>query len=97
MTWLLDGNVLVALPIAMLASVDGVDKFLGMTLDQLKAEVLAASPEVREELFTLLGVLRRARDPNRARVLAEKMDDPHRWVPEEEAARRLGLDFDEAK
>ena len=39
-----------------------------MTLDELKAEVRDASPEVREELFTLLAVLRRARDPERARV-----------------------------
>ena len=47
-----------------------------MTLDELKAEVRDASPEVREELFTLLAVLRRARDPERARMLAGKLDDP---------------------
>lgn len=63
-----------------------------MTPDELKAGVRAASPEVREELFTLLGVLRRARDPERARALAAKLDDPCRWVSEEEAARRLGLE-----
>jgi hypothetical protein len=62
-----------------------------MTLDELKAEVCAASPEAREELFTLLGVLRRARDPERARALAGKLDDPSRWISEDEAARRLGL------
>ena len=31
-----------------------------MTLEEFKAEVRAASPKVREELFTLLGTLRRA-------------------------------------
>ena len=63
-----------------------------MTIQELKAEVRDASPEVREELFTLLAVLRRARDPERARVLAGKLDDPSRWVSEEAAARRLGLE-----
>jgi hypothetical protein len=63
-----------------------------MTPDELKAEVRAASPEVREELFTLLGVLRGARNPERARMLAGKLDDPSRWVSEEEAARRLRLE-----
>ncbi len=63
-----------------------------MTIQELKAEVRDASPEVREELFTLLAGLRRARDPERARMLAEKLDDPGRWVSEEEAARRLGLE-----
>jgi len=66
-----------------------------MTLEELKAEVRAASPEVREELFTLLGALRRARDPERARALAGKLDDPSRWVSEKEAARRLGLETGE--
>jgi hypothetical protein len=61
-----------------------------MTLDELKAEVRAASPEVREELFTFLGVLRRAGDPQRAHRLAAKLDDPGRWISEEDAARRLG-------
>jgi hypothetical protein len=68
-----------------------------MTLDELKAEVRAASPEVREELFTLLAVLRRARDPRRAQVLADKLDDPSRWVSEEDAARRLGLETGESR
>jgi hypothetical protein len=63
-----------------------------VTLDELKAEVRAASPEVREEFFTLLGGLRRASDPERGRVLAAKLDDPTRWVSEEDAARRLGLE-----
>jgi hypothetical protein len=67
-----------------------------MTLDELKAEVRAASPEVREELFTLLGVLRRGRDPERMRMLAGKLDDPSRWVSEEEAARRLGFESGES-
>ena len=68
-----------------------------MTLDELKAEVRAASPEVREEIFTLLGVLRRAGDPERARMLAGKLDDPSRWVSEEDAARRLGLETGESR
>ena len=63
-----------------------------MTLDELKAEVRAASPEAREEIFTLLAVLRRSRDPERARMLAGKLDDPSRWISEEDAARRLGLE-----
>lgn len=67
-----------------------------MTLDELKAEVRAASPEVREEIFTLLAVLRRARDPGRAKVLADKLDDPTRWISEENAARRLGIENGEA-
>jgi hypothetical protein len=61
-----------------------------MTLDELKAEVRAASPEVREELFAFLEVLRRASDPERVRKLAAKLDDPSRWIPADEAARRLG-------
>jgi len=69
-----------------------VDYHAPMTPDELKAEVCAASPEVREELFTLLGVLRRARDPERQRMLAVKLDDPSRWVSEKDAARRLGLE-----
>ena len=63
-----------------------------MTLQELKAEMRAAPPEVREELYTLLCVLRRPHDPARARALAARLDDPSRWVSEEEAARRLGLD-----
>lgn len=63
-----------------------------MTLAELKTEVRDASPEVSEELFTLLGVLRRAGDPERARVLAEKLDDPTRWVSTDVAAKRLGLE-----
>jgi hypothetical protein len=61
-----------------------------MSIEQLKAELRAASPEAQEELFTLLGVLRRSGDPERQRRLAEKLDDPGRWVSEEDAARRLG-------
>jgi hypothetical protein len=63
-----------------------------VTIDQLKAELRAASPEVQEELLTMLRVLRRSRDPERAQRLAERLDDPSRWVTEEEAARRLGLE-----
>ena len=62
-----------------------------MGIEQLKAELRAASPETQEELFTLLGVLRRAGDPARQRRLAEKLDSPAGWVSEEDAARRLGL------
>ena len=36
-----------------------------MTLEEFKAEVRAAPPEVREELFTLLAVLRRAGNPTK--------------------------------
>ncbi len=62
-----------------------------MSLEELKAEVRSASPEAREELFTLLGVLRRAGDRDRGRTLAARLDDPAGWVPEEDAARRLGM------
>ena len=62
-----------------------------MGIEQLKAELRAASPETQEELFTLLGVLRRAGDPARQRRLAEKLDSTAGWVSEEDAARRLGL------
>ena len=62
-----------------------------MSIEQLKAEVMAASPEAREELFTLLSALRRSGDRARAKMLAEKLDDSSRWVSEEEAARRLGV------
>ena len=65
-----------------------------MTLTELKAEIRAASPEVREELFTLLGVMRRVTDPKRPQVLADKLDDASRWVSEHDAARRLGLETD---
>ena len=63
-----------------------------MTAEELKAEVRAAAPEVREELYTLLCVLRRAQEPGRAAALAARLDDPAGWISEEEAARRLGLD-----
>lgn len=63
-----------------------------MSIEQLKAELCAASPETQEELFTLLGVLLRAGDPARRRRLAEKLNDPQRWVTQEDAARRLGLE-----
>jgi hypothetical protein len=59
--------------------------------EQLNAEVLAASRETQEELFALLGALRRSNDPERKKQLAEKLDDPSRWVPEEYAWRRLGF------
>lgn len=62
-----------------------------MTIDQLKAELRAASPEAQEELFTLLGVIRRSGDSERQRRLTEKLDDPSRWIPAAEVARRLGL------
>jgi hypothetical protein len=63
-----------------------------VTIDQLKAELRAASPEVQEELFAMLRVLRRARDPERGRRIAERLDDPSRWIMEEEVAKRLGLE-----
>lgn len=63
-----------------------------MTAEKLKAEVRDAAPEVREELFTLLCVLRRAEEPGRAAELTARLNDPARWIPEDEAARRLGLD-----
>jgi hypothetical protein len=66
--------------------------YLVVTIDQLKAELRAASPEVQEELLTMLRVLRRARDPERGRRLTARLDDPSGWVTEEEAARRLGLE-----
>ena len=62
-----------------------------MSIEQLKAELRAASPETQTELFLLLGMLRRSNDPERRRRLAEKLDDPTRWVVEEDAAQRLGL------
>ncbi len=62
-----------------------------MSIEQLKAELRAASPETQTELFLLLGMLRRSNDPERRRLLAEKLDDPTRWVVEEDAAQRLGL------
>ena len=68
-----------------------------MTTDELKAELRAAAPEVREELFTLLYVMRRASDPDRARMLAAKLDDPTRWLSEQDASRRLGLATDESQ
>ena len=49
-----------------LANSDVPDRLVGMTLEEFKAEVRAASPEVREELFTLLGTLRRAENPSGA-------------------------------
>jgi len=61
-----------------------------MSIEQLKAELRAASPETQTELFLLLGMLRRSNDPERRR-LAEKLDDPTRWAVEEDAAQRLGL------
>ena len=63
-----------------------------MTLDELKAEVLAAKPEVRTELYTLLWALRRRETPGRAEALSRQLDDPQGWISEEDAARRLGLD-----
>ena len=75
---------------ASLVSANAVRYDWCMTLDELKAEMRAASPEVREELYTFLGVLRRANDPGRVRSLAAKLDEPGRWISEEEAARRLG-------
>lgn len=63
-----------------------------MSIEQLKAELRAASLETQTELFLLLEMLRRAHDPARPRQMAEKLDGPRRWVVEEEAARRLGLD-----
>jgi hypothetical protein len=63
-----------------------------MSIEQLKAEVRAASPEAQEELFLLLGVLRRSLDPERKRRMAERLDDSEGWVSEDEAARRLGIE-----
>ena len=62
-----------------------------MTAEKLKAEVRDAAPEVREELFTLLCVLRRAQEPGRAADLTARLNDPARWIPEDEAARRLAF------
>ena len=62
-----------------------------MTIEQLKAELLAAALETREAIFRWLGALRRSCDPERARRLAEKLDDPARWVTEADAAQRLRL------
>ncbi len=63
-----------------------------MRIEQLKAELRAASPEIQKELFTLLGALRRVGDPERQRRFAEKLGDPKRWVSEEDAAQRFGLE-----
>jgi hypothetical protein len=65
-----------------------------MTVEELKAEVRGAPPEVRAEIYTLLGALRRAQQPGRAQTLASRLDDPTRWVSEEDAAKRLGLEAD---
>lgn len=62
-----------------------------MTLEALKAEVRSASPEVQAELLTLLSALRRSLDPTRQSELASKLDEPGRWISEDEAARRLGM------
>jgi len=68
--------------------------YADVSIEQLKAELRAASPEAQEELFALLGALRRAGQPERRRKLTEKLDDPARWVTEEDAVRRLGLEND---
>ena len=68
-----------------------------MTLDELKAEVLAAKPEVRTELYTLLWALRRRETPGRPEALARRLDDPQGWISEEDAARRLGLESSSGK
>ena len=68
-----------------------------MVAEKLKAEVCAASPEMRQELYTLLCALRRAQDPGRGQMLAARLDDPARWISEDEAARRLGLASDDAQ
>jgi hypothetical protein len=68
-----------------------------MTTEELKAGVRDATPEVREELYTLLCVLRRAQQPGRAQLLASRLDDPTRWVSEDEAARRLGIEPDDRR
>ena len=67
-----------------------------MTLDELKSELRDASPETREELFTLLGALRRAQDPARGQRLAARLADPARWISADEAAARLGLESESA-
>ena len=66
-----------------------------VSIEQRKAELRAASPETQAELFILLGALRRSTEPNRQQQLNEKLDDATRWVTEEEAARRLGLEDDD--
>jgi hypothetical protein len=62
-----------------------------MSVESLKAELRAVSPETRDELFTYLLLLRRGHDPERARRLAEKIDDrdPAGWMTLEEARERL--------
>jgi hypothetical protein len=66
-----------------------------MTVEQLKAELRAASPEVQEDLLTFLRVLRRSGQPARQRDLAAKLDDPTRWIAQEDAARRLDLEHED--
>jgi hypothetical protein len=62
-----------------------------VSIEKLKAELRAASPETQAELFVLLGALRRAGTLQRRKELSEKLDNPARWVTEEEAARRCEL------
>jgi hypothetical protein len=66
-----------------------------VSIEQLKAELRAASPETQVELFVLLGALRRSAEPDRKQSLSAKLDDPTRWVTEEDAARRLGLESED--
>lgn len=63
-----------------------------MTIEQLKSELRDASPEAQSELFTFLVALRRSNAPGRPRQLATLLDEPTRWVKEEDAARRLGME-----
>jgi hypothetical protein len=63
-----------------------------MTLETLKQEMESASPEVRNALFYHLLELRRRDKPGQEKNYAAMLDDPSRWVSEEEAARRLGIE-----
>ena len=52
-----------------------------------------AGPEQRREVRTYLAAMAKADDPAFRQKMADKLNDPdpNRWIPFEEAEKRLGL------
>jgi hypothetical protein len=63
-----------------------------MTYETLERETHHLSDAELDKLLTSLIIQQAHReDPDRPRKLAEKLDDPARWLSYEEAKKRLGL------
>ena len=63
----------------------------------MKKQLLALSPDERNDVSAFLWHLKHANDPGHRKLITERLDDkdPNHWLPLDEFIRRLGPDQEE--